>query len=280
MNRKVIFRTCPFCGKPIARCLKRHLSKHNKTVEDYCLTINNLTSFPKCKNPTCNNLVYFNQNNPDKLYEFCSRECATNYFVITGTHHYLKSNRELDENGKDKITQEILKRGNNPLLSKNRKLDENGKDIIAQKGSETRTKLKLNPFLKENSIKYKIHEKSMLSKSISGKYTGKKTGNQNSVLYIGLFKKEHLIKIGVSRNLSKRLYTYKLSGIEFDEIKTKENIETENYKLEEFLKTKFNKFRKTLNSEIYKNPVEKTFQTLGHTEWFSDEIYNDVLKLL
>lgn len=145
--------------------------------------------------------------------------------------------------------------GTNPFLKENR-IDENGINIIG---------------LKSTKARHENHTFTNSSKDINP--------NKMSTIYIGLFKKENLIKIGRSRNINKRLLCYYYGGIEFDSKCTFTDSEDKIALIEKELILKYNSNTKYLDINKYPNPDKsKSIFTLGHTEWFDSVIWNDLLS--
>lgn len=82
---------------------------HNKTRLDYILDSNNLSSIPKCSNPSCNHPTSLNYNNYT-INKYCSKNCENEVRVLDGTHPFQRKNRT-DENGVDRLSYKSVSTG-------------------------------------------------------------------------------------------------------------------------------------------------------------------------
>lgn len=246
MKRISNYRECPWCGKKVARCFRRHLASHGKTPEDYVLKVNNLDSFPKCKCPDCNNKVSYNPLSYE-VYSYCSRECKTREKSILGTHQWKHENREFDENGKDKIVQDMIRRGTFHSLKSNRTILPNGMDEIIYNGRKT--KLERNNY---NNVQ---------RDSISEGYT-----------YLLVSEELNRIKIGSAVKSDSR---------PFRRFTEQGDIPISKIFIKEFKDLKeARKLENDLMLKYHENlsPLKEFKEVHGWTEWFSDSILNDILN--
>lgn len=246
MERKSNYRTCPWCGKEVARCFKRHLASHGKSQEDYILKINNLSEFPRCKCPGCENKVGYDPCNYS-LHEYCSRECKTKERSILGTHQWKHGNRKLDENGKDLILQNMIKNGTLHSLKENRRILPNGMDEIIYNGRKT--KLERDNY---NNVQRKSDSKGFVYLLVSLEYDR--------------------VKIGSSRVSEKRTFRrfseqgeIPIDRILFEEFESLE-------KAREFENELLLKYHDKLM------PLKEFKGIHGWTEWFSIQILDDLLN--
>lgn len=145
----------------------------------------------------------------------------------------------------------------------------------------------INPFSKSNmkvnelTGKYDLHEKAHEARLNNGSYTRNKIGdpNKTSTLYIGVFNKENIIKLGISKDLYKRMGCYKSGNIIFDSKIIFESTEDVIVKLEAELQEIFINNKAILDINKYHNPIN-TYMTLGHTEWYNIDILNEIKEKL
>lgn len=135
---------CIYCKKDISiNRFRVHLSKHNKSLLDYFLALNDLTSLPKCK--YCDSPVTYSIKGLSKICSSTSCKKKNKSEIMSkenirrrkeGIHPWTKENRAKDEFGKDiqsQKTVKIRKKNRSYLYKEDRPKDESGKDLIAKK---------------------------------------------------------------------------------------------------------------------------------------------------
>ncbi|MCQ2209123.1 MAG: GIY-YIG nuclease family protein [Paludibacteraceae bacterium] len=235
--------SCIICGikvKNSAQLISHALQSHQLDFIQYTLKRLGLTEIPKC--PICGKDCKFSYRAGGYFNPSCSKSCsqslANRRAIANGTYHFLHQNA---------------------------KLDENGKDIMRSKSQYTLSKEGKHRFLKANLIK---DEKGRSVYHV-------RSAQDKAVLYVGIFKKENLLKIGKSTNLTSRLDNYKFAGIIFDKIYSYDGVYSDISKIESDIHKQLRCYSKPLNKESYPN---NDFFRLGHSEWYDLKFKDAILK--
>jgi len=215
------------------------ISSHQKSKIDYLCRVNNLESVPKCLN--CDKDVEISKHDGFSFNKWCSRSCQFSY-----------------------INNERIKNGTHHLQSQNLKRDKEGRSILHTNQQLTASKNGTHHFLNKN-LKRDPYGRSVI-------HTHDK--NDETVLYIGVFKKESLFKVGKSTNIEERIKLFTRSNIIFDELITFNGLYSEISRIESNIHKRFKCYNIHLDKVKYPND---DFMRLGHTEWYDLKYYDEVL---